>query len=115
MRRENVKSVITALLLALFCWHLGSVTLFPHIHVVDGVVICHSHPYSGTPDNPGHSHSSAQLDTIAQLSMLVFVLTALTGVLALFRTFTAAVCTRMRQEVTPATVHALRLRGPPCR
>lgn len=102
-------------MLALFCWHLGSVTLFPHIHVVDGVVICHSHPYSGTADNPGHSHTSSQLDTIAQLSLLVFVLTALTGVLALFRTSTAAVSTRMRQDVVTAPVRALRLRGPPCR
>jgi hypothetical protein len=41
---------------------------FTHTHIVDGKVITHSHPYKGTSNNPSHSHSSAQLLTIAQLT-----------------------------------------------
>ena len=43
------------LLLILFLGYFGSITLFPHSHVVNGVTIVHSHPYklvkgSGSPN-----------------------------------------------------------------
>lgn len=51
--------------LAAFVMYVCGTTLFVHTHVVDDTVIVHSHPYSRAAE---HSHSSAQLLTIAQLS-----------------------------------------------
>jgi hypothetical protein len=42
--------------LIIFLGFYGSVTLFKHIHVVDGITIVHSHPFSGGKTN--HNHSS---------------------------------------------------------
>lgn len=33
------------ILFVLFIGYYGSITLFPHSHIVDGVTIVHSHPY----------------------------------------------------------------------
>ena len=38
--------------------------MFVHVHVIDGVKIVHSHPYSGS----NHSHSSSQIHSIAYAS-----------------------------------------------
>jgi hypothetical protein len=65
------KSIISICLLALFISYLASITFFVHTHSVNGQTITHSHPYRGTPDNPGHEHSAAQIQTIAQLSQLL--------------------------------------------
>lgn len=111
--RKLLKDIFAVLLLGLFLWHLCSITLFTHTHIVDGVVICHSHPYTGSPDNPGHSHSHAQIVTIAHLSLLLM----LAAVFAIFIAYTgkhaqavrsiAAECTRSGSR----RLH--RLRGPP--
>jgi hypothetical protein len=65
------KSIISLCLLALFISYLVSITFFVHTHIINGQTITHSHPYQGTPDNPGHEHSAAQIQTIAQLSQLL--------------------------------------------
>ena len=43
--------------------HLGSVTLFSHTHVINGVIIVHSHINTGE-----HTHSKQSLETIFFLS-----------------------------------------------
>jgi hypothetical protein len=53
------------------------VTLFPHVHRIDGCVYVHSHPYSGTSGNPAHSHTAQQFQLIAHLSLLVLAVGAL--------------------------------------
>lgn len=63
--------IISALLLTLFVGYVANTTLFVHSHIIDGRLITHSHPYRGTADNPGHGHSQAQSQTIAQLSQLL--------------------------------------------
>jgi len=51
----------------LFVSYLASLTLFSHVHVVNGVTIVHSHPYKkGTP----HQHSLFELIHIQLLSQL---------------------------------------------
>ena len=65
------KSIISLCLLALFISYLANITFFVHTHTVNGQTVTHSHPYQGTPDNPGHEHSAAQIQTIAQLSLLL--------------------------------------------
>lgn len=67
------------LLLLLFTEYLGSTTLFVHSHHIDGQLIVHSHPYSGTTDNPNHSHSTQQCKAISLLSFF----TALAAILGL--------------------------------
>lgn len=52
-------------------------TMFMHSHVIDSQVIFHSHPYSSSQGQ--HTHSSADLLTIAQM-----------GIVASFATFTFA-------------------------
>ena len=50
----------------LFILHLGGITLFNHSHVVNGVVIVHSHPYSGE-----HNHTGKAIETIFFLSEIL--------------------------------------------
>lgn len=44
----------------LFIAYLGGITLFTHSHVVNGVIIVHSHPFKGQ-----HEHTEVQLETIS--------------------------------------------------
>ena len=46
-------------LLILFALYWCGITLFTHSHVVNGVVVVHSHPY-----NTEHTHTQAQFETI---------------------------------------------------
>lgn len=59
--REHIS--VKLLLPLLFVTYLGSVSLFPHSHIVDGCKIVHSHPFSG-----GHSHEGKSAETILFLS-----------------------------------------------
>ncbi|MCD8073083.1 MAG: hypothetical protein LUE10_07965 [Alistipes sp.] len=112
---KTIKRIASTALLAIFCWYMGGVTLFPHVHVVDGVVICHSHPYSGTSENPGHSHSLLQLETIAQLSLLVFILAVIFGGFSILRGQGYRCQMEPRLEPASREIPANFLRGPPRR
>ena len=57
------RNIIKVFLPVLFVLYLGDITLFTHSHVVNGVVIVHSHPFKGK-----HHHTEAQLETIFFLS-----------------------------------------------
>ena len=91
------------MLLVLFAWYWSSVT---HIYV-------HSHPFSGTSNNPGHSHTPQQFQLIAHLSLLVMMVATLVafalrllGVSFIFKTQKPAV----RQD---APIRIYGLRAPP--
>ena len=47
----------------IFIAYLGGITLFTHSHVVNGVIIVHSHPFNGA-----HKHTEVELETIFFLS-----------------------------------------------
>lgn len=49
----------------LFIFYVGGITLFTHTHVVNGVIIVHSHPYKAE-----HTHTAQQAETIFFLSSL---------------------------------------------
>lgn len=51
-------------LLALFVTYQVSITMFAHVHYVNGVMIVHSHP---STDNE-HTHSDSQILTLAHVS-----------------------------------------------
>ena len=50
----------------LFIAYLGGITLFTHSHVVNGVIIVHSHPFKGQ-----HEHTEVQLEPIFYLASFV--------------------------------------------
>ena len=50
-------------LLSIFLLYWAGITFFTHSHVVNGVVIVHSHPF-----NTEHSHTATSLETIFFLS-----------------------------------------------
>ena len=50
--RKRLKNIGALLLLVLFAGYWSCVTLFPHVHHIDGLLYVHSHPYSGPADNP---------------------------------------------------------------
>ena len=58
--RKRLKNIGALLLLVLFAGYWSCVTLFPHVHRIDGLLYVHSHPYSGPAGNPTHSHSAQQ-------------------------------------------------------
>lgn len=43
-----------SILLLLFVWYIGGISLFPHTHIVDGASIVHSHP------NPDAGHQGEE-------------------------------------------------------
>ncbi len=62
MRR--VKRVLSSLLLlTLFIVYQVSITIFTHVHYVNGVMVVHSHPSHGK-----HTHSKIEVVIIARLS-----------------------------------------------
>ncbi len=85
MKQFN-KNIFGFLLLLLFLEYYGSITLFTHTHIVDGVSIVHSHPYNPfpaeKPDNHQHSKNGfinihllshfSSTDPFITFSILVF-------------------------------------------
>lgn len=62
MRR--VKRVLSSLLLlTLFTVYQVSITMFTHIHYVNGVMMVHSHPNQGK-----HTHTKAEIIVIGRLA-----------------------------------------------
>jgi len=58
------------LLLILFLGYYGSITLFTHCHIINGVTIIHSHPYRSDKgnDSSGLQHTGKELMVIRLLS-----------------------------------------------
>lgn len=61
------------LFLFLFIEYVGSDVLFMHSHVINGEQIFHSHIYTGSAEQPDHSHTQQQVKVIAALSTFVAV------------------------------------------
>lgn len=59
-------------LLLLFLSYYGSISFFYHAHLVNGQIICHSHPFKSEPNNKNpfesHSHTPEAYTLIHQLS-----------------------------------------------
>lgn len=65
---------IKLLLPALFMVYFGSVSLFTHVHVVNGTTIVHSHPFDKRGGADGHKHGSlAEIQLFNQLSSIYAV------------------------------------------
>lgn len=68
--KRRIKKIMGYLLLILFLGYYGSITLFTHTHIVNGVIIVHSHPFSsGNQKNPiSHQHTANSFTLIQFLS-----------------------------------------------
>ena len=95
--KKKVLKIAKLLLVVLFVSYYCESSLFYHTHYFSWGVVTHSHPYlpagSGTP---GHNHTPVQCDTIAQLSMLLFV-----AGISLVSFFVPGVEVRFRPPVRP--------------
>ena len=68
---SNSRHIIASALLALFVTYTTAYLTYRHVHVVDGVIVVHSHPFSEDADN--HSHTTQQLTIIDQLGHLHYL------------------------------------------
>lgn len=67
--KDKYRKYLRIALPALFIAYLGCLIAFTHVHIVNGVTIVHSHPYSKTDDGRAdHDHSYAQFQLLHQLS-----------------------------------------------
>ena len=55
----------SVLTLVFFGWYWVSITMYGHIHDVDGATFVHSHPFTS---GDGHQHSESNIATIGILS-----------------------------------------------
>lgn len=77
MSALNKKIYLTSLLLFIYIGYYGTVSLFVHSHVYNGVVYLHSHPYDrSTPGEDrlpieSHHHTAGTFFTLNQISAVV--------------------------------------------
>ncbi len=60
---KTKKTIFSLGLLTLFVMFQVSITMFTHVHYINGVMIAHSHPFHGK-----HSHESSSVLVIDRLS-----------------------------------------------
>lgn len=66
MMKRYLTNMMKFFLPLIFIVYLGGITLFTHSHVVNGVIIVHSHPFKGE-----HQHTEVEFETIFFLSAFV--------------------------------------------
>ena len=97
---------------AMFKSYVGLVSLFVHSHVVNGVTIVHSHPFSKDVE---HTHSSAEFQLINHLSQIwvtgAIVLSLLVTPLLLF--FLELLPDARLQVIVSSRLTGIQLRAPP--
>lgn len=98
-------------LLALFVTYQVSISMFSHVHYVNGVMIVHSHP----SDDSQHVHTETQVITIAQVSSFVGLEPVVTTIEQVF----LPVVSHLEFDRNTSFVSALHilhasLRAPPC-
>lgn len=81
MLNQGTKQVSEAILLALFVVYFVSTNFFGHKHLVNGVLIVHSHPFSQTEQ---HNHSCETINLLQQLSHVVYKFVSLILILSAF-------------------------------
>ena len=116
--KEKIVRLSGSLLIFLFLGYYAGITSFYHMHLIDGQVIVHSHPFRNAPikDTPyqSHQHSSESCNLIHQMNQMNWSP-------ALFRAFVPTpVCTTLRAVRLPDTgIHLhqidryISLRAPP--
>ena len=72
----SINKLMRYLLLILFLGYYGSITLFPHEHIIEGVSIVHSHPYKSCSGSSPveHQHSKNQFVILQFISDFIAVI-----------------------------------------
>jgi hypothetical protein len=112
-----IKKLLSLVLLSMFLAYYASITLFSHSHIINGVTIVHSHPYSkGTDSKPfNHQHSEkgvALIQFLSHFSSLTVASLLSLGIL-LTLLYKIAVITRAEDPLIPSINSGLSLRAPP--
>lgn len=55
-----IRKLLSFGLLSVFLAYYASITLFSHSHIINGVTIVHSHPYSKSTDSKPFSHQHSE-------------------------------------------------------
>lgn len=102
--------LIPLMLLTLFVTYQVSITMFAHMHYVNGVMIVHSHPSADSE----HTHTEAQILTLAQMSEWagtepVFVTLSEVSL----SVFDSLECEREAKSLSDFYLHSISLRAPP--
>ena len=97
-------------LLTLFLAYQVSITMFSHVHYINGVMLVHSHP---STDN--HTHTEGQLLTLSTVSSFVGIepIMVETGDLYLSLLYTLD-GNRKTRFVSALDAQCISLRAPPC-
>lgn len=74
--RRSFRNIGALVLLILFVGYWCSITLFPHVHRINGQVYVHSHPY-GDWGGTAHTHTPQEFQFIKHLSLLVMTVATL--------------------------------------
>ena len=101
--------------LALLLFWLCCTTFFPHRHFADGEILVHSHPFSGNPYEPNHTHSQSQLLSIAHLSSLLATVAAVICLAVVYRQRSTVLTFEDKDILRAPIVPGNPLRGPPAR
>lgn len=102
--------------LGIFVLYALSINFFFHSHVINGVTIVHSHPYSANDDGePIHSHTVAELQLIHQLSSFSVTSTIILAIiLGVFLTLTLTIPIQTKPNYNSLSQKGIfRLRPPP--
>ncbi len=102
--------IFTYMLLTLMLAYQASITLFAHVHDVDGVMTVHSHPFADSE----HTHTESQILAIAQVSRWTTTeptFVTLTDVL--FPVFNTPECEYKFYAFGNIDSHCIPLRAPP--
>ncbi len=108
--KQTIRDIFKFFFPLLFVCYWGGITLFTHPHVVNGVIVVHSHPFG-----EGHAHSKGGLETIFFLTHFdspcqdVFFHPLMAG-LSLLCVFLVPV---LQAGVKPSTLQVISLRAPP--
>jgi len=104
------------MLVGIFLGFLGAIALFTHVHYIDGHKVVHSHPYStnsNSPESPGHTHTSGEIQLIHHISTTPFMVGAALVLYGIFRIFTGTTLSPSSSLKDWSHLDLFYLRGPP--
>lgn len=69
--KDKIRKYMKWILPVIFIGYFGIVSLFEHAHIVDGVIVVHSHPFETLPGGAAHHHPAGQLQFFSFLSHFI--------------------------------------------
>lgn len=101
--------VIALLFTILFAGYYCSNTFFFHVHYIDNVAVCHSHPFGGAT----HAHSTAALSLISFLNSNFVISTAIAIAAIAYLSLISIILNKVVVETKRYFIFSSSLRAPP--